>query len=141
MAAIGNATKHGFLVREGDALERLAGVKKITFDKTGTLTYGTPKVTKVAALPGYTEEEVYAYAAAVETLSEHPLGKTIAGGYAKAIEPAKDFKMIPGEGVTGTVDGKEIKAGNLKLLFANGDAAMEERRPPKRRRTSAPVPR
>ena len=126
MAAIGNATKHGFLVREGDALERLAGVKKITFDKTGTLTYGTPKVTKVAALPGYTEEEVYAYAAAVETLSEHPLGKTIAGGYAKAIEPAKDFKMIPGEGVTGTVDGKEIKAGNLKLLFANGDAAMEE---------------
>ena len=44
MAAIGNATKHGFLVREGDALERLAGVTKIMFDKTGTLTYGTPKV-------------------------------------------------------------------------------------------------
>jgi len=47
MAAIGNATKHGFLVREGDALERLAAVKKIAFDKTGTLTYGTPKVTAV----------------------------------------------------------------------------------------------
>ena len=52
MAAIGNATKHGFLVREGDALERLAAVKKITFDKTGTLTYGTPKVVLVhSALP------------------------------------------------------------------------------------------
>ena len=44
MAAIGNATKHGFLVREGDALERLAGVKVIAFDKTGTLTYGAPEV-------------------------------------------------------------------------------------------------
>ena len=50
MAAIGNATKHGFLVREGDALERLATVKEITFDKTGTLTYGTPEV---IAVKGY----------------------------------------------------------------------------------------
>lgn len=53
MAAIGNATKHGFLVREGDALERLAKVSKITFDKTGTLTYGTPKVTEVVPLSDY----------------------------------------------------------------------------------------
>lgn len=50
MAAIGNATKHGFLVREGDALERLAGVKVIAFDKTGTLTYGTPEVVKAASV-------------------------------------------------------------------------------------------
>ena len=66
MAAIGNATKHGFLVREGDALERLAGVTKIMFDKTGTLTYGTPKViAQKSLLP------------AVEQFSEHPLGKAI----------------------------------------------------------------
>lgn len=50
MAAIGNATKHGFLIREGDALERLAKVSKITFDKTGTLTYGTPKVIVVKTI-------------------------------------------------------------------------------------------
>lgn len=50
MAAIGNATKHGFLMREGDALERLAGVKVIAFDKTGTLTYGTPEVVKAASV-------------------------------------------------------------------------------------------
>ena len=49
MAAIGNATRHGFLVREGDALERLAAVRKIAFDKTGTLTYGTPRVVAVAS--------------------------------------------------------------------------------------------
>ena len=59
MAAIGNATKHGFLVREGDALERLAGVARICFDKTGTLTCGTPRVTDVVSLTGkYTQEEL-----------------------------------------------------------------------------------
>src|SRR5699024_3171084 len=57
MAAIGNATKHGFLVREGDALERLASVSRITFDKTGTLTYGTPQVTSVSCLSGQYSRE------------------------------------------------------------------------------------
>ncbi len=126
MAAIGNATKHGFLVREGDALERLAKVSKITFDKTGTLTYGTPKVTKTAALPGYSENEIYAYAAAVEKMSEHPLGKAIVKSYGENVKTAENFKMIPGEGVVGTVDNKQIKAGNLKLLFQNEKSKMQE---------------
>ena len=56
MAAIGNATKHGFLVREGDALERLSKVSKVTFDKTGTLTYGTPTVTAVKSISDYSED-------------------------------------------------------------------------------------
>ena len=78
MAAIGNATKHGFLVREGDALERLAAVKKIAFDKTGTLTYGTPKVVLVhSALPALSDNELYRLCAAAERYSEHPLGKAI----------------------------------------------------------------
>ena len=78
MAAIGNATKHGFLVREGDALERLAGVTKIMFDKTGTLTYGTPKViAQKSLLPERSDTELYALCAAVEQFSEHPLGKAI----------------------------------------------------------------
>lgn len=78
MAAIGNATKHGFLVREGDALERLAGVTKIMFDKTGTLTYGTPKViAQKSLLPEWSDTELYALCAAVEQFSEHPLGKAI----------------------------------------------------------------
>ena len=67
MAAIGNATKHGFFVREGDALERLAAVKKIAFDKTGTLTYGTPKVVLVySALPSLSDNELYRLCAAAE---------------------------------------------------------------------------
>ena len=116
MAAIGNATKHGFLVREGDALERLAKVSKITFDKTGTLTYGTPKVTAVKSVSGYTEEEIYSYAAAAEQMSEHPLGKAIVRCYGKKPIACEDFKMSLGEGVTATVNGKIVKAGNLKLL-------------------------
>lgn len=120
MAAIGNATKHGFLVREGDALERLSKVSKVTFDKTGTLTYGTPKVTAIGACSGFTEREVYAYAAAVEQFSEHPLGKAIVSCYKQESEPdllqAEQFAMIPSEGVTGVVNGKTVKAGNLKLL-------------------------
>ena len=78
MAAIGNATKHGFLVREGDALERLAQVTRICFDKTGTLTFGTPKVTAVQSVsPDHSEQEIYMLAAAAERNSEHPLGKAL----------------------------------------------------------------
>lgn len=120
MAAIGNATKHGFLVREGDALERLSKVSKVTFDKTGTLTYGTPKVTAIGTCSDFTEREVYAYAAAVEQFSEHPLGKAIVSCYKQESEldllQAEQFTMIPSEGVTGVVNGKTVKAGNLKLL-------------------------
>lgn len=116
MAAIGNATKHGFLVREGDALERLAKVSKITFDKTGTLTYGTPKVTAVESVSEYSKDDVFAFAAAAEQLSEHPLGKAIVKCYGAQPSAAEEFRMIPGEGVSATVCGKHIKAGNLKLI-------------------------
>ena len=116
MAAIGNATKHGFLVREGDALERLSSVTKITFDKTGTLTYGTPEVTAVKSVSDYTEEEIYFFAAAAEQMSEHPLGKAVVRCYGKKPAACEDFQMRPGEGVTATVCGKVVKAGNLKLL-------------------------
>ena len=116
MAAIGNATKHGFLVREGDALERLSAVAKITFDKTGTLTYGAPEVTAVKSVSDYSEEEIYSFAAGAEQLSEHPLGKAVVRCYGRKSPVCEDFRMRPGEGVTATVSGKVVKAGNLKLL-------------------------
>ena len=116
MAAIGNATKHGFLVREGDALERLSAVAKITFDKTGTLTYGAPEVTAVKSVSDYSEEEIYSFAAGAEQLSEHPLGKAVVRCYGRKPPVCEDFRMRPGEGVTATVSGKVVKAGNLKLL-------------------------
>ena len=128
MAAIGNATKHGFLVREGDALERLAKVKVIAFDKTGTLTYGTPEVTAVSSVSGaYSGGEIYRLAASAEQLSEHPLGKAIVSCCQKSgaqLSPAESFQMIPGRGVRAVVDGKTVLAGNPELLREHG-AAIE----------------
>ena len=124
MAAIGNATKHGFLVREGDALERLAGVSKITFDKTGTLTLGTPKVTDVITVSNdYSKEEIYKIAASIEKLSEHPLGKAIVHSYKAEMNEefyeASDFQLIAGRGVKAVVNGEIILAGNMQFLEDN----------------------
>lgn len=121
MAAIGNATKHGFLVREGDALERLAKVKIITFDKTGTLTHGVPQVVAVlSAEKKYSSDEIYRLAASAEQFSEHPLGKAIVGCYKEKsgceLSAADDFKMIVGRGVSAKVESKNIVAGNRQLL-------------------------
>ena len=119
MAAIGNATRHGFLVREGDALERLAAVSRIAFDKTGTLTCGTPEVTAVRSFAGeYPEEIVYACTASAELRSEHPLGKAVVRSFrqkASAAQP-EEFQMLPGRGVRALVEGREILAGNRELL-------------------------
>ena len=124
MAAIGNATKHGFLVREGDALERLARAKVIAFDKTGTLTYGDLKVAAVGSvLKDFDENEVYRLAASVERFSEHPLGKAVVRYYKKSggeLTEIKDFKMLPGRGVCATVQGRAVLAGNRELLCEHG---------------------
>ena len=136
MAAIGNATKHGFLVRVGDALERLANVKKIAFDKTGTLTYGTPKVVAVKSVSEqFDAEEIYALTAAAEQLSEHPLGKAVVKSYKTEnqtnLQAAEDFQMLPGRGVSAQIKNHQILAGNLELLkensiTANTDQAVEK---------------
>lgn len=131
MAAIGNATKHGFLVREGDALERLAKVTRITFDKTGTLTCGTPRVTHVTSLvPTYSEEDVYTLCAAAEQLSEHPLGKAIVRccrqEMGEEIPLCKDFRMVPGRGVQAKVNGRLITAGNREMMEEAGRTFSRE---------------
>ena len=119
MAAIGNATKHGFLVREGDALERLAKVSKITFDKTGTLTFGTPEVIAVKSVSG-ADTVLYALAAAAESLSEHPLGKAVVRCYKNDTghvpETADDFQMVPGQGVCAKVQQRSVLAGSANMM-------------------------
>lgn len=120
MAAIGNATGHGFLVREGDALERLADVKKIAFDKTGTLTYGNPKVVAVESYSDYSKQDIFSFAASAEQFSEHPLGRAIVKSYKGNLQIAGEFQMVPGGGVAATVNGKRVKAGNFKFIFNNG---------------------
>jgi P-type E1-E2 ATPase len=129
MAAIGNASKHGALVREGDALERLAQATKICFDKTGTLTYGKPRVAAAKSLSKkYSDEEVYQLAATAETRSEHPLGRAIVSSRLKSggsiLEPS-DFSMIPGRGVRAIANGFEVLVGNIQLMADNGISVPE----------------
>ena len=123
MAAIGNATKHGFLVREGDALERLAAVKEIAFDKTGTLPRGRPEVVVVEACEGFSREEVYRLAAAAESISEHPLGRAVVrgfrAGHGECARP-DSFSMIPGRGVEVSSEGRAVLAGSAVFLAERG---------------------
>lgn len=128
MAGIGNVTKHGFLVREGDALERLSKVKKICFDKTGTLTYGSPEVTDIFA-ENCTEQELFSLTAAAESYSEHPLGKAVvkcAKAKKLAIPHSENFSMQTGKGIQAVVEGKTVLSGNVKYLKENDIAVSDE---------------
>ncbi len=131
MAAIGNATRHGFLVREGDALERLAQVTKIMFDKTGTLTYGSPKVITVkSTASSLSSRDLFGLCAAAEQLSEHPLGKAVVRSFhssgTESLASCQDFQMIPGRGVCAEVSGRRILAGNPEMLMERGITIPEE---------------
>lgn len=113
MASIGNLTKHGILVKNGQSIEELANVDELIFDKTGTLTYGKPEVIAIET----NDSDIIKLLASLESKSEHPLAKAIVKHYNKHdFYEVKDFKMSIGHGVSGIVDGHEILAGNAKLL-------------------------
>ena len=120
VAAIGNASRRGLLVRQGDALERLSKVSVVTFDKTGTLTHGTPEVTAVESVSDIPAEELFELAASAELLSEHPLGKSVVRCFTEKTRKTPmspdSFDMIPGEGVTAGINGRLVRAGNLRLM-------------------------
>ena len=125
MAAIGNATKHGFLVKEGDALERLAGVQRVAFDKTGTLTEGEPHVVEVRALPDspLDSDRLFSLIASAELRSEHPLGKAVvrsARSAGVAFDEPECFEMLPGRGVSAQVGGHTVAVGNVALMGEMG---------------------
>lgn len=129
MATIVNATKHGFLVREGDALERLSDINTITFDKTGTLTVGKPKVIKVKSFTDkIDEEDLFFYAASAEKLSEHPLGKAVVNSYkeqyTRELISGEDFSLILGQGIITSIDRKKVIIGNKKL-FKNNNITIQ----------------
>lgn len=121
MAAISNASQHGFLVRRGNIMERLAKVDTMTFDKTGTLTYGTPEVTAVETVGSMHADELYRLVASVETKSEHPLGKAIVNGFTsrhgESFNSVDSFHMVPGKGLEATVDTKSVLAGNEAMMI------------------------
>lgn len=114
MAAIGNLTKYGILVKDGESIEELACVDELIFDKTGTLTNGTPKVVKVIS---ENPQEMMHLLASLESKSEHPLAKAIVKHYNKNdLEEVMEFKMHIGKGITGMINKRKITAGNKRLL-------------------------
>lgn len=118
VAAIGQATKYGVLIKSGEALENMGKVDTVAFDKTGTLTHGNLVVTDVKTY-GIEETELLSLAGSVEGKSEHPLGKTILNHAKENLAPimeVADFKMTMGKGVCASVNGKKIVCGNEKLI-------------------------
>lgn len=122
MAAIGQATKHGVIIKSGEALEKMGKVDTITFDKTGTLTYGRLEVCNIIPFnPDIDEDLLLSLAASAEAKSEHPLGKAIVS-FAKekeiALTESTDFKMTAGQGILAGINGQTILCGNEKFLLS-----------------------
>ncbi len=119
LSAIGNGARRGVLFKGGVHVENAATVKVVTFDKTGTLTEGKPHVTDVLTLNGQDEDELLALAAAVERKSQHPLAEAIvrSAESRNLTIPATDaFLATTGQGVVGTVGGREIAIGNARYF-------------------------
>ena len=115
MAAIGNLTKYGILVKDGASIEELARTDELVFDKTGTLTYGTPEVVDIIS---NNPKKMMRMLASLESKSEHPLAKAIVKYYDNAEEllDVEDFTMHIGKGVTGIINGSKVIAGNINLM-------------------------
>ena len=122
MVGTGKGAENGILIKSAEALETLHLVKTVIMDKTGTLTEGKPVVTDIYSI-GIDENELLALAASAEKPSEHPLaGALIEDAEKKGINlfEAEDFRAVSGRGVTATVDGRKILAGNKYFMSENG---------------------
>ena len=123
MAAVGQASKHGVLIKSGEALEKMGKVNCVAFDKTGTLTFGKLKVSNIITISSVTEKELLKLVCSSEKRSEHLLGKAIVEyGKKENIEflEVEDFKMISGKGIITKIENDEIYCGNSKFLQEQG---------------------
>ena len=120
-AGIGGASKEGILIKGSNYLEALSEARVVVFDKTGTLTQGVFEVTAVHHSP-LAEEQLLEYAALAECASSHPISKSLQRAYGKEIDRSRvtDIEEISGHGITATVDGHAVAAGNSKLMAKLG---------------------
>jgi len=131
MVAVGRGAHAGVLIRNAEALETLAKVDTLVIDKTGTLTEGKPRVTSVEVErpDEYSDRELLRLAASIEKLSEHPIGRAIVKAAEEkklSLLPASDFRSVPGKGVRGTVEGKEVFVGTTDFLHQSGIASPND---------------
>ena len=116
-AGIGGASREGVLIKGSNYLEDLSEAKIVVFDKTGTLTQGVFEVTAVHHNP-MDEAQLLEYAALAECASSHPISKSLQKAYGKEIDRSRvtDIEELSGHGITATVDGHAVAAGNSKLM-------------------------
>ena len=133
LAGVARAARHGILIKGGAHLESLGAIRCFAMDKTGTLTVGRPTLRRIAAFPGSTDEEVLRMAASLEDHSTHPLANAVTGAARArsiAYAPAQDTQAIRGKGMSGTVDGKRVHLGALRLFEGEGTAQGTAGGPP-----------
>ena len=129
MAAIGQATKHGVIVKSGEALEKMGKVNTIAFDKTGTLTYGQLEVSDIVPLSDLSKNELLRLAGAAESRSEHPLGKAIAAravSEALTLPEVRNFRMAAGKGICADIASQTYCLGNEKYIQESGAVLSDE---------------
>jgi heavy metal translocating P-type ATPase len=133
LSAIGNAGRHGLLVKSAVVMETFREIDVVAFDKTGTLTEGTPRVAEVwpLAAAGLGPDALLALAAAAERPSEHPLARAIVAAahdrHLPSLAPPEDFSSAPGRGVTATVDGRLVRVGSPALLHEMTSGGLGDR--------------
>ncbi len=123
MTATGRGAQAGVLIKNAEALERFEKVDTLMVDKTGTLTEGKPRLVAILPQSGHDEAQVLRLAATLERGSEHPLAEAIVKGAEErgiTLAHASEFEAITGKGVSGTVDGRKVMLGNLRLVTDHG---------------------
>jgi Cu+-exporting ATPase len=141
MVGVGKGATAGVLIKNAEALERFEKIDTLVVDKTGTLTEGKPRVVAVAPAEGFDEAAVLWLGASLERSSEHPLAAAIVASAKQQgmdLKEVTDFGSVTGKGVTGTIDGRKVAVGNVKLLHdLNVASADLERRAEELRRDGA----
>lgn len=119
---IGAASRRGILVKGGNYLEALAQLDTVVFDKTGTITRGVFEVKETLPASGITDKQLLEYAAYAESMSTHPIARSIVKAYGKEPETTMitDYQEVSGEGIQARVSGRMVLCGSRRLLERNG---------------------
>jgi Cu+-exporting ATPase len=119
MVGTGLGAESGILIKGGESLEKACRLTTVLFDKTGTLTRGRPEITEMLTAPGTEQASLLKWAASLETVSEHPLGRAIvsrARADGVRLQPVFEFEAMAGLGARGEVEGREVLVGSSRLL-------------------------
>jgi heavy metal translocating P-type ATPase len=129
VAGLSRAAHYGVLIKGAKPLEALARIKTMILDKTGTLTEGRPQIVSIQTFGGMGEDEILLAAAALDQASKHPIAQAVVAAAQErslTLPPPENMVETPGEGVTGTVDGRAVAVGGITFVTAHTDVATPD---------------